>query len=44
MKIMDETLSLPADYNIFKYNINPLRMGLLLYKIINDISLSFNYS
>ena len=41
---MEDTLGMPADFSIFKYNINPLRLGLLLYKTIDDIQKTFNYS
>ena len=38
MNIIEGVLSMPADYNIFKSNLNPLRLGLFLYKMISDIS------
>jgi len=44
MKIIENVISLPADKSIFKHNINPLRLSLLLYKTINDVSMKFNYS
>jgi hypothetical protein len=37
MKIFEEVLSEPAENSIFRQNINPLRVGLTLYKLIDDI-------
>ena len=44
MKIFEEVLSEPAENSIFRQNINPLRVGLTLYKLIDDIQIEFNYS
>lgn len=44
MKTFDEVLDYPADQSIFRMNINPLRVGLLLYKTISDIHNMFGYS
>jgi hypothetical protein len=44
MKIFEEVLSEPAENSIFRQNINPLRVGLTLYKLIDDIQKEFNYS
>ena len=44
MKIFEEVLSEPAENSIFRQNINPLRVGLTLYKLIDDIQITFNYS
>jgi len=44
MKIFEETLSEPAENSLFRQNINPLRVGLTLYKLIDDIQKEFNYS
>lgn len=44
MKIFEEVLSEPAENSVFRQNINPLRVGLTLYKLIDDIQTQFNYS
>jgi hypothetical protein len=44
MKIFEEVLSEPAENSIFRQNINPLRVGLTLYKLIDDIQKEFGYS
>jgi len=44
LKIIDDVLELPPEKNIFKHNINPLRLSLLLYKIVDDVSAKFNFS
>lgn len=44
MEIFDEVLRKPANESIFKQNINPLRVGLNLFKLIDDVMLEFNYS
>ena len=44
MKIFEEILSEPAENSIFRQNINPLRVGLTLFKLIDDIQIQFNYS
>jgi hypothetical protein len=37
MKIIEKVINLPASESIFKYNINPLRVGLMLYRVIDEI-------
>ena len=44
MKVFEEVLSEPAENSIFRQNINPLRVGLTLYKLIDDIQTTFGYS
>jgi hypothetical protein len=44
MEIFDVVLKKPANESIFKQNINPLRVGLTMYKLIDDIRIEFNYS
>jgi hypothetical protein len=44
MEIFDVVLKKPASESIFKQNINPLRVGLTMYKLIDDIQNEFNYS
>jgi hypothetical protein len=44
MKTFEEVLSEPAENSIFRQNINPLRVGLTLYKLIDDIQNEFGYS
>lgn len=40
-KIIENKLKLPAHNNIFSRNINPLRVGLMLYKVISDLKIEF---
>jgi hypothetical protein len=44
MEMFDQVLRKPANDSIFKQNINPLRVGLTLYKLIDDVQIEFNYS
>ena len=44
MKVFEEVLGEPAENSIFRQNINPLRVGLTLYKLIDDIQTTFGYS
>jgi hypothetical protein len=44
MKTFEEVLAEPAENSIFRQNINPLRVGLTLYKLIDDIQVEFGYS
>ena len=44
MKTFDDVLDYPADRSIFRNNINPLRIGLMLYKTIDDIQKMYGYS
>ena len=44
MEIFDVVLKKPANESIFKQNINPLRVGLTMFKLIDDIQREFNYS
>jgi len=37
MKIIENVLTNPPESNIFKSNINPLRVGLILYRMIDII-------
>ena len=37
MEIFDVVLKKPANECIFKQNINPLRVGLTMFKLIDDI-------
>ena len=34
----------PAENSIFKVNINPIRLGLVFYKVVDDLAVAFNYS
>ena len=43
-KYVKEVLGEPAENSIFKKNVNPLRTGLMLYKLIKDLQIQFNYS
>jgi len=44
MKIIEIVLDEPAANSIFKNNINPLRVGLLLYHLLHLIQVKFSYS
>ena len=37
MKMFDTVLDAPAEGSIFKMNVNPIRVGLSLYKTVDDI-------
>lgn len=44
MKIIIEMLDEPASNSFLRNNINPLRVGLLLYRLIDEIKETFGYS
>ena len=44
MKVFEEVIGNDANASIFRANINPLRLGLQLYKLIDEIAGSFGYS
>jgi len=44
MKVFEEVIGNDANASIFRANINPLRLGLQLYKLIDDIANAFGYS
>ena len=44
MKIIEEVLKEPANNSIFRNNLNPLRMGLMLYKLVKEVSEEHSYS
>ena len=44
MKIIEEVLNEPAANSILKHNINPLRVGLMLYRVIDSIENLYGYS
>lgn len=44
MKIIEGILKEPASNSILKKNINPLRVGLMLYRVIDEIQKCFAYS
>ena len=37
MKIIEGVLQLPANNSIFKNNINPMRVGLMLYMVLDEV-------
>jgi hypothetical protein len=37
MKTIERVLNEPASNSIFKMNINPLRMGLILYRVLFEV-------
>jgi len=44
MKIIESVLDYPVENSIYVKNLNPLRLCMQLYKIIDDIYLKYNYS
>ena len=44
MKIIEVVLQQPASNSIFKNNINPMRVGLMLYRLLVDMEEEHNYS
>jgi hypothetical protein len=44
MEIFDVVLKKPANDSIFKKNINPMRVGLTMFKLIDDIEKEYKYS
>ena len=44
MKIIESVLDYPVENSIYVKNLNPLRLSMQLYKIIDDIYLKYNYS
>lgn len=44
MKIIEEVLNQPASCSIFKSNINPLRVGLMLYRVLDNVQSLYAYS
>ena len=44
MKTFEGVLNEPAANSILKKNINPLRVGLMLYRLIDDLQAQFGYS
>ena len=44
MKIIDEVIQNKSENNILKMNINPMRVGLMLYRLVNQVQNEFGYS
>ena len=44
MKTIERVLNEPASNSIFKMNINPLRMGLILYRVLFEVQEMYAYS
>ena len=44
MKILEEILNEPASNSVLRNNVNPLRVGLMLYRLIDSIQENFGYS
>ena len=44
MKIIEQILNEPAKRSIFKNNINPLRVGLMLYRVLDEVQKEYSYS
>lgn len=44
MKTIERVLNEPANNSIFKMNVNPLRMGLILYRVLEEVQTMYAYS
>jgi hypothetical protein len=44
MKIIEVVLNESANNSIFRNNINPLRVGLMLYRVIDEVEANYHYS
>ena len=44
MRIIIEIIDEPAQNSFLRNNINPLRVGLMLYRLISELAEEFNYS
>ena len=44
MKVIEEMLNEPAQNSAFVKNLNPIRVGLNLYRVVDSVADSFNYS
>ena len=44
MKIMEEVLGEPASNSLFKNNINPMRVGLMLIRAVTEVQETFGFS
>ena len=44
MKIVEEVLNFSPEDSIFKNNINPLRVGLMLYRVVDEVQTLYHYS
>lgn len=41
MKIIEVVLKQPSDQGIFTNNINPLRVGLLLFRVLDEVQTEY---
>ncbi len=44
MKIIETVLNESANNSIFRNNINPLRVGLMLYRVIDEVESNYHFS
>ena len=44
MKTIEGVISEPSSNSIFKNNINPLRVGLMLYRVLDEVQKEYAYS
>jgi hypothetical protein len=44
MKTMEGVVSEPAANHILKKNLNPLRVGLILYRVLDEVQKEYAYS
>jgi hypothetical protein len=44
MKIIEEVISNSAQDSIFKHNINPMRVGLVLFRVVDEVQKEYGYS
>lgn len=44
MKVILGVIDAPANDSVLRNNINPLRTGLMLYRLIDELTTKFQYS
>jgi hypothetical protein len=44
MKTIEGVLNEPASNSLFKNNLNPMRVGLMLYRVLEEVQLEYAYS
>jgi hypothetical protein len=44
MKIIEEVIQNKSENSILKMNMNPMRVGLMLYRLVNEVQNEFGYS
>jgi hypothetical protein len=44
MKTMEVIVSEPANKHFLKKNVNPMRVGLILYRVLDEVQRTYGYS